>query len=133
MTTQPLEIYDILAEKYNISTDLVKEIIEFFYKGVKSDQYNMISHEIYVAGLGSFELKEFRSKHFLRHLSRKIETEESYNTDKFKTIQLNVQRLLDKLEAIKKEKREFHEFHRKASRDISESEQDLGRSQEQDV
>lgn len=134
MTTHPVDLYPKIAEKFGISVDLVKEIVDFFYKdGLKNDKANFASNEIYVAGLGSFEVKEFKVKHFLRNLTAKIETEEKYQSEKFKIIQDNLIRIINQIEDIKTKKKEFNEFYRQTSRDIPEQEENLGRIEEQDV
>lgn len=59
------------AEKLNINEELVKDVIEFFYKKLRLNLQNLNCHNIYVPKLGTFMAKCWRIDDVIYELENK--------------------------------------------------------------
>lgn len=134
MMTEPSILYEELSQKYNLSPEIIKEAVLFFWNhGVKTAIQEMVNQEIYINKLGSFKVKEYKIKYAVAKAQDQL---------KYTTIDLEkralVENALNKLsnlqeqiQIINQEKNYFNEFVRKDSRDIQEQAPDLGGTEEQ--
>jgi len=132
MITQPQELYTRIAKKHGVSEELVREIMVYFWRyGVKRSMENMENHEIFINKLGSFKIKDYKLKYAIPEALKRAEL------SKYEIIKSYYYELYEKLQNIEKriynlkqEKQKFNEFNKQNPRNISQSQTDLGGTEE---
>ena len=93
-------LYNIVSEDLNIKTELVEDLIEFYYKEVRSLLSNLKSPRINVDGLGQFVVKPGVVIKSIEHIDRVIS---NHDTSTFKAYH-NLKGVEQKLEQLNKHK-----------------------------
>jgi len=69
------ELYKVTADELNIEEDLVKDLVEMYWKEIRKSITGLKHHSIFVAGIGTFNAKPWK----LTEIREKYETRISYN------------------------------------------------------
>ena len=129
--TEAGDIYPVLAEKYGLTVEQVRNIIIYFWRnGVKRSLENMVSDEIYVSKLGSFKIKDWKLKYSIpiSYALSKRENLHERNIEYF--TKLNTQ-LIEIEKVVQSKNEKYSEFSKKNSRDIQKQDSDIRGSEEQ--
>jgi nucleoid DNA-binding protein len=92
------ELYKELAEELNISAELVEDLIQSFYKSLRTEITNLSHPRINVEGLGQFVAKPGLVR---KSIDRYTKALSSHDTSTFKAY-YNKKMLEDKVEALEK-------------------------------
>ena len=105
-----MEIYQLTAKKLNLSEQYVKDLVEFFYGGLKSRMYD-ISHVIFNnTGLGRFIIKPipfFKRELLLMDLVEKFRDRKD---DRGIMIRKELEKRLADFQKIKPEVEVLHDY-----------------------
>lgn len=129
--TEASGIYAKLAQKYNLTEEQIRTVIIYFWRtGVKRNLESMISPEIYINKLGSFKLKDWKLRYTIPSSYAKSKEPDIHErlVEYFSFLNERLIILEQALIDRKNRKIKFKEDVREDSRDIQESEADLGRS-----
>jgi ketol-acid reductoisomerase len=136
MTEDPNKFYETLATHFELTVEEVRQILYFFWRqGVNKCLNEFTSHELYIAKLGSFKVKDYKIKYEIPRVEENIKNgvyhQESipYMTDYMSHLAR-----MDKIfKELKEERKKFNELNKQTSRNISEQNQNLGGVKEQDI
>jgi len=121
-------LYNEVSEEYNVSETLVGDIVEFYYKELRTELSSLKYPRINIEGLGQFVIKDKLVDIYTTKLNRMIDT---HDTSTFKAYH-NKKAMEEKLELlnavnvkIEEEKKRKEEFF-KTKNNESSSKSNLG-------
>ena len=145
---KPSDFYKQLAEEYEVTEDLVADIVSFYWKEIRKTLSNCEAHNVKIDGLGTFKAKEWKIPEILekhRLILNKYQTgvEEGekisfYKFSIFKDVQENMQKIeaLKKLiegDHVKKQSVKQKRDDKKVKNNLDEPGPDMGRVQKPDI
>lgn len=145
---KPSDFYKQIAEEYEVTEDLVADIVSFYWKEIRKTLSNCEVHNVKVDGLGTFKAKEWKIPEVLeRHrlIMNKYQTGVKegekisfYKFSIFKDVQENMQKIeaLQKLiegDHVKKQGVKQKRYAQKVKNNLEEPGPDMGRLQEPDI
>lgn len=132
--TEASDIYPLIAEKYGLSVEQVRSSIIYFWRtGVKRNLEAMINPEIYINKLGAFKIKDWKLKYAIPssyEISQRPDLHER-SVEYFSTLNTRLISVNELIEKKKNKNKDFRELTKSNSRNISESETDMGRTPKQ--
>lgn len=91
----------LVADELNISKDLVDDVINFYWKKIRTSITNLEEYSIEIINLGTFKIKDWKIEEVINEYNKKIENLEG----KFNAyvIKRKHEKNIESLEKIKKE------------------------------